>query len=435
MSPRRFLYITPFFPPMGRVGALRPLKFARHLPSFGWAPVALADLRKGDGVNPELLEELPDSTVVRWDYGRHAAANKRALDAGEFGRPKSASDRPPKPSLGKRIEAALPAALVPDPENIPLGKHLLDVPHALAASRALVREHGCEAIVVNADPYAALLVGERLSRETGLPLISDLRDPWALCSLRRPKRAPPQRAWVDRLERGVIEQSAAFILNTERSRQDYVEHYGRGRKPIPAERFHAIYNHGDAELVSRGEHPGFNRFTMLFLGNFRRFVEGDNLLEALAELRRRGLTGADIGLVVSGSCPPSALERARELGVEDMLAPHPFVPYLGIGPFMNAADLLISLSNDTEQRIPAKMFDYATSERPILAVGDTRELHELVGRLPGARSAPRTDIGAIADAMQAEYEAGRQRSYARGDTGLDSRSASRRLAAILDQVV
>ena len=87
MSLRRFLYITPFFPPMGRVGALRPLKFARHLPALGWAPVALADLRAGDGVNPELLGELPDSTIVEWDYGRRAAANKAALDAGTFGRP------------------------------------------------------------------------------------------------------------------------------------------------------------------------------------------------------------------------------------------------------------------------------------------------------------------------------------------------------------
>ncbi len=38
------LLITPYFPPMGVVGAKRPLHLCRHLPSEGWRPVVLAAL-------------------------------------------------------------------------------------------------------------------------------------------------------------------------------------------------------------------------------------------------------------------------------------------------------------------------------------------------------------------------------------------------------
>jgi glycosyltransferase involved in cell wall biosynthesis len=429
MSPRRLLYITPYFPPMTRVGALRPLKFVRHLSSFGWSSTVLCDLREGDTVDSALLEAVPETTTVVWDYGRRAAANKRCYDEGSFGPSKTAASSA-KPGFARRLAEQIPEAWIPGPEFVPLNEHSLDIPHALAAARRVLADQPCDAIMVNADPYAALLVGARLARETDLPLVADLRDPWALCSLRRPKRPRPQRALVDALEHRVFEQASAIVLNTQTARRDYLRHYAE----IPASRFHTIYNHGDAELVSQGSYPGFGRFTMLFLGNFRRFVEGDNLLEALAELRSRGLTGEDIGLVVSGRCPASARDKARALGVEDMLDSHPFVPYVEVGSFMQTADLLISLSNDTEQRIPAKIFDYATTSRPMLVIGDTRELVEMMREFPGARTAGRTDVQAIADAMQAEYEAGRQRELDRSHAGLDSHSATAELAEILDEI-
>ena len=73
-------------------------------------------------------------------------------------------------------------------DEAPLGEHALDLPHALRAARTLLREHRPDVILVNADPFAATLLGARLARESGVPLILDLRDPWALCELRRPMR-------------------------------------------------------------------------------------------------------------------------------------------------------------------------------------------------------------------------------------------------------
>ncbi len=56
---RPFLYISPYFPPDSRVGALRPLKFVRHLPSCGYRPVVLADAA-GASRDARLEAAVPD---------------------------------------------------------------------------------------------------------------------------------------------------------------------------------------------------------------------------------------------------------------------------------------------------------------------------------------------------------------------------------------
>jgi hypothetical protein len=417
---RQFLYISPFFPPMTRVGALRPLKFARHLPDFGWAPVVLCEQADHEQ-DPRLAAAAPASTVVIPDYCRRRPAA-------------SIARTPPAEPGPDGSRSRLPW----EAEDInPLGAHAFGIPHALRAARAALAAHpGCEAIMVNADPYAAMLVGARLARETGLPLIQDLRDPWSVCELRRPLRPKPMRALVDRLERRAVEAAAAVILNTQTACDDYRRHY----PDLPSERFHAIRNHTDAGLLALDPPPpgpAFDRFTILFLGNFRRFVEGRVVLEALARVRDAGVgvgVGADrLQLVVTGAIPGELWARAAQLGVRELIRAHPFVPYLDVGEIMARADLLLSFSHATAQRIPAKVYDYLISDRPLLVLADNPELRELVERAGGASVHGLAEVDAIAAAIMAAYAAGRCQQITRAEVGIDSGTASRALAAILDQ--
>jgi glycosyltransferase involved in cell wall biosynthesis len=416
---RRFLYLSPYFPPVTRVGALRPLKLARHLPAFGWAPVVLADLPPTEPTDPELLAFVPESTVVIRDYSADAAPTAAAAGLG------------PGPS-----QRWAPRARVVDylrrkwrsDDRAPLGHHRLDVGHALrAARRALAAHPGCAAIVTNADPFATLVVGARLARETGLPLIHDLRDPWAPCSLRRPLRPKLQRRWIDRLERRAFAPADAVVLNTETARADYRAHYS----DLDPGRFSVIRNHGDPELIRHGRFEGFDRFTALFMGNFRRFLTGEPLIRALARVET--MTQADFQLVVTGRVPDEVRRLAQDLGVTHRLVSRGFVPHPRTGPLMAAADLLVAVGHRSPQRIPAKIYEYAQTDRPILAIGDNPELAELLRSLGGARMVDLDDVEGIAAALTAAIAAGRGRRVARAP-GFDSRSAAERLAQLLDRV-
>lgn len=421
---RKFLYITPYFPPLSRVGALRPLKFARHLPGMGWTPVVLCDLWRGAATDPELLDVVPEDVVVCRDYTRRAVpAWERFLATPENPPESVGSSRP-------GLERLVPDWLT-NPELVPLSDHAPYMRYSTRTALRLTQAHDFSAVVVNADPHEALLVGAAVSKQTGLPLVLDLRDPWSVCELRRPMRPFWTRWAVDRLERRCVEQANRVVLNTEATLAAYRAHYC----DLAEDRFTVIRNHGDRGLIGVGEGPRFGTFTMLFLGHFRRFVEGDVLLRGLAELKQRGVSAEGLRLVVTGRIPPATRDLAEQLGVADYLEKHEFVPYTHIGPVMEAADLLVLLNNRTVQRIPAKFYDYVMTSRPILAVADNPELHHLVDGLVGGVAVGLDDAAGVADAVQrvmAQPGGGAERAPEDAEA-FSTATASRAMARVLDE--
>jgi glycosyltransferase involved in cell wall biosynthesis len=151
---RRLLFHSYHFPPIGGSGAQRPLKMARHLPSFGYEPVVVT--RGGperDGRwTPEdatLADEIPSSLEV-W---------------------------------------RVPAAEEPTPKARwrPLAERWLRVRHQwtawwIDASHRVGLEAGADAdlIYVWMQPYASADAGVALARDLDLPWVADLGDPWAL---------------------------------------------------------------------------------------------------------------------------------------------------------------------------------------------------------------------------------------------------------------
>ncbi len=403
---RKFLYLSPYFPPMRRVGALRPLKYARHLPRFGWSPVVLCDLWPGAPVDMRLLSAVPESTVVVRNYTPGAERAMRSL-------PWSA----PRPWWERAL-----SRLLNNPQHLLIGSSVRAALDVLAA-------HPCEAIVVNADPFEALLVGARVARRSGLPLVLDLRDPWSVCELRRKARLAPFRWLVDRLERGAVETASAVVLNTEMALADYRAHY----PDLPPDRFSMIRNHFDAELIGGGVVPEFERRTLLFLGNLRPFVEGDPLLHMLAELAARGWSDS-LQLVITGECPESVWRKARALGVQSMVVKRDFVPYQETGTTMRGADVLVFFGYRTQQRIPAKFYEYLSSSRPILALADHDELARLLAQVPNARMVGLDEPGRAADALEALLSRTWPALEPAALSEFTSQTASGRLAGILDRL-
>jgi len=441
MPERKFLYISPYFPPQSRVGALRPLKFVKHLLDHHWLPVVLADLSSSDEIDPELEKAIPSKVEVVRNYSSHAgkAESKYYFDRKTNGR----NDRRSKARLVKKKKIN-PSALwsnfvqfLPNdspfgPEFIPLGSHSLNILHAIKASRELLRRGNYKAILVNADPYASLLVGAQISREFNLPLALDLRDPWTVCDVRRKLRFWPQRKINDLLERRVVETASKVILNTDKAMDAYRHHY----RDLPADHFTVIRNHGDVELSCSGQFPLPGVFTMLYFGSFRRFVEGTQLLMALAELRRRGYDGTQVQLLVTGNIWGCTKKLIENMDIKDMIVDHPFVSYTQVGSFMRTMDMLISVSSKSIQRIPSKFFDYAVSDRPILSISDNPELEKIVSsqHMSGITFSSLNDVNAIADAMETAIAGGRRRTIDRGAINLDSVTASAMLARVLDEI-
>ena len=86
----------------------------------------------------------------------------------------------------------------------------------MRTAEELLREHRPEAIFVTMSPFTAAEAGIELKRRTGLPLIFDLRDPWALDET----KVYPTRwhAWRDWKSMGrALAAADLVIMNTPES--------------------------------------------------------------------------------------------------------------------------------------------------------------------------------------------------------------------------
>lgn len=61
---RKVLMVTTIFPPRSGVGALRTLKFAKYLKSFGWQPIILTPTVYLGKKEKPVIEKIPDRIIV-----------------------------------------------------------------------------------------------------------------------------------------------------------------------------------------------------------------------------------------------------------------------------------------------------------------------------------------------------------------------------------
>ncbi len=416
----RLLLIAPYFPPIGVVGAKRPLMLTRHLPAHGWTPVVLAADPAGERTDASLLDAVPQDLEVlrhyRAPFSRAPAAPASGLTEGPRG-----------------------TLLGWDPGNFtPTDRYLWGTPAAIRAGRTLVDSHGLKAVLVSADPWSGLLAGLAVARSRGLPLVVDLRDPWSLQQAKMRLTPPPVRAMIRALERRVFRHAAAIVLNTEAARDAYVAAYRGG---VPAERFHAVRNAFDPGLFRAEPSRPSERWTVVHYGHFRRLVPAEPLLAGFARfVALADRTPADTRLLLVGSLPRSAASRAAELGLTPYLEVRAPVPYAESLEVLGGADALAFIATGgMALTVPAKLYDYLAAARPILAVTDQPEPARLVAEAGLGEVARPDQPEEVAQALLRLWQ--RTQSPGRGaldPAGLErfsAREQARVMAQILDGAV
>lgn len=416
----RLLLIAPYFPPIGVVGAKRPLMLTRHLPAQGWTPVVLAADPAGERTDASLLDAVPaDIEVVR-----------------PYRAPFSRAPSPPASGLTDGPRGTLFGW---DPGNFtPTDRYLWGTPAAIRAGRALVDAHALRAVLVTADPWSGLLAGLAVARSRHLPLVVDLRDPWSLQQAKMRLTPPPVRALIRALERRVFRAAAAIVLNTEAARDAYVAAYDG---VVPAGRFHAVRNAFDAGLFRAASPAPSARWTVVHYGHFRRLVPAEPLLEGFARfVALAGRGPAEARLLLVGSLPRSAEARAAELGLAPYLEVRPPVPYAESLEVLGGADVLaLVATGGMALTIPAKLYDYLAAARPILALTDQPEPARLVAGGELGEVAPPGKPEEVAQALLRLW----QRTQGPGRGALDparlegftARAQARAMAKILDGAV
>jgi len=400
------------FPPLaGSSGIQRTLRFVQQLPEFGWEPIVLTSSPLAyERTSDDLLGDVPAGVRVRrafaLDTARHLSLCGRY--PGFLARP----DRWMTWKFG-----------------------------AVAAGRHLVREHRPLAIWSTFPIATAHVIGEALSRRSGLPWIADFRDPMA-----QPGYPTDPEVWrsFKNVEEQAVKIARFSVFTTPGAARVYLQRY-----PAAADRITIVENGFDEEsfagppsAVATDAPLNRGAITLLHSGVVYP-LERDptGFFAAIAQLaKQRVVLPGELRIRFRAAGHDDLLrELAGRYGVEAFIETLPPIPYRAALLEMQAADgLLVLQAANCNDQIPAKIYEYLRAGRPIIALTDPAGDTAGVIRDAGLDAVAPLDsveaIAALLDRFLQAIRSGRAALPAAGYVaGASRRVRTQRLAELLDQ--
>jgi hypothetical protein len=443
---RSVLYLAYFFPPRGGAAVQRSLKFAKYLPQFGWRPLVVAN---GGAIedktlkvqDPTMLKELPEEAVVRYT----------ALTPAENRRYQQSQSK-----LRQRLEVTDSMGWWVEP--------------AIRLGMEMAAEHKPQAIVVTMSPFSSARAGMELKRRLGLPLVFDLRDPWALDET----RIYPTRwhAWRDKVAMGrAMEAGDRIVMNTPQSaegvRQTFKQaaekvvaitngydaaDFGNAPQPAPRDVLRIVHTGMfHTELVRYWDDLLAGRGMMNKLKHGPRPINlwtrtPRYLLEAMELLIRRGDIAAEkLELVLVGEVSKEDRALVEKSAVASSVKMLGYTNHTQSVGWLESADVLFlplhtPLDGGPALIVPGKAYEYLGSGRPILAMCPPGDMRDFVTQSHSGIVTGGADVLGAAEALLKFYNAKREgRVVVDQDRAaverFERRELTRRLAGVLDEVI
>ena len=424
----RALFIAYTFPPVGGAGVQRTTKFVKYLPKFGWDASVLTVSNPSVPLRDEsLCRDVPAATcIVRArtfepSYAAKAAFTNSRVPAGRV-------------IFNRLVRSAVLGLLQPDPQMLWNG------PAFRRGLRAL-REARHDVIVASAPPFSSLLLGAALGGAAGVPLVLDYRDEWAISSRHwenRQLRGPSivlQRA----MERYVLRRARAVIATSPRSaaaldalcRQAgsaaFVTHIFNGFDPD---------DFGGAPAARAADAT----FRLVYTGTLYNLMSPEPLVAALESLAaERPELARRLELVFAGRHAAEQAARLARAGRMCRLRTLEYVTHPEAIALMRSADALCLLVSDVpgaDRIIPAKLFEYIASRKPILAVVPVGDVGQVLRSHPAALVCAPDDISAIRGWLSRAIERGIGVPDAAllDTTPFNRREQARQLASLLNRI-
>jgi len=324
----------------------RTLRFAQHLPKFGWRPVVLT-------ATPGAYESV--SPQSDGDTGSIEVHRTRAFDAARH------------LSLLGRYPRSLAI-----PDRWVTWKY-----SAVPAALRLICQKRIDVIWTTFPIATAHEIGLALERRTGLPWVAEFRDP--MWQGDYPADPRVNRSWKQ-LESRVFERARSVVVTTPGAARDY-----RARFPDYGDDNIRVVENGfdedafaDAESRIRSRaitaRPSGGRLTLLHSGVIYPSERDPTcLFDAIASLKSHGDPLAHRLAVRLRATSDDARYRRMidERQIGDVVQLEPAIDYVSALEEMLTVDgLLILQAASCNAQVPAKIYEYFRAGRPVIALTD-----------------------------------------------------------------
>ena len=406
---KNVLMISYVFPPMAAVGGYRTIKYCKFLPQFGWQPVVLT-VKSGYNVayDQSLLNQIDSSVSVYrsnnfepltwWEFRSQTATQgseevlRQAHRNADSTSGRSSAFARPKSYLRKMLS-------VPD-------RNSFWIPSGVWTGLKAVRSEKIQVIHSSSPPASAHLVGYWLSLLTGRPLVVDFRDLWTQNEGYQLRRLPPLLRKLDRfLEKRVVDHARAIITTTETFARQLREN-NPNKDP---DSVCTITNGIDPDDLTRIRLPEKKneRFTILHLGSLYGHRDPAfffNVMVEWAKARPEVLQSVRVDFIGNA---PGYEEIIAQSPLDKVISLTAHIPHNRVLAKLWEADLLLLIlgfSSSGSGVLPAKVFEYVCTERPILALAPTGEAQAVVDKHKGSLTVTGPDVGRTMGFLNEQFD-------------------------------
>jgi glycosyltransferase involved in cell wall biosynthesis len=414
---KKVLIVAYFFPPIAASGSLRPLGFCRYVERYGWSPRVLttqpASIYPRSPVDENLcsrlpvvlkIDRVPDTNPVQFlIYVRDELRGRVRGLLGSRKHKASLNDGFPEAATngnGKRTPG-LKDMILDRLYSFPDLQCTWLRPAVRRISR-LPRSERPDAVFATGTPWTSLLVGKALAQNFDVPFVADLRDPWVSGAFHEQNgRSSFLFRKAEELERSVFAAATRVITTTEelgtKLLTDYPEMAGKVVTITNGFDSEALESVGNLDEDRETAQPLDSHKAVLELSHFGTVYGNRNplpLLQAVKELIDENLIQSGqlrLRFIGAWEVPHHSCEAlAQELEGRGFMRREPVVPYEVCLRQMASAKVLLVLQPDYPLSIPAKIYEYIATGRPLLVIGGEGATARLVEQHRLGRCCPNT---------------------------------------------
>jgi glycosyltransferase involved in cell wall biosynthesis len=252
------------------------------------------------------------------------------------------------------------------------------IPGLFWACLKLVKNENAKYLIFSCGPFPPAIVGVFLKKFFNVKFLLDYRDYWTL-SPYVPQLSTFHR-FINQLfkpfERWILRSTDQLILIQKEMENHYLNNF-----PFLKGKTATIFNGFDEEDILKTKEEGFNKITLLYLGNLHPDLNKKYpilFLKNLQEMKfKRVLDESNFQMFIVGERFKIFEEWVEELGLSSIVKTLGRLPHTEAMQFLIRSHILL-LIVETEGIITSKIFEYIASGKPILALIKPGELMDLI---------------------------------------------------------
>ena len=357
---RKALFITYYWPPAGGPGVQRVLKFVKYLPDYNWEPIVLT-VKNGDysAVDNSLVNEIPENckifktnTIEPFNlYKKFTGQNKDTKISTNVLIPGENESLQKKIARWIRINLFIPDARVGW------------IPFMIYRGMKIIKEEKPDVIFCTSPPHSLQIGAKILSELSGVPVVTDFRDPWSEFVHYQSIKRFPFTVKIDKAFEKSVLRNANIVTSISPVNIEYFKDKTRLKETQVIEN-----GYDEDDFINIGNSK-LDKFTITYTGAMTEDRVPHALIDSVKTLRDQGYY---LQVRIIGNVTSLLDNLAGKAGVSDNFKVLPYMPHNEVLERLCESDLLLLVINnvpDNKGIITGKIFDYLGSGVKILGIG------------------------------------------------------------------